>query len=178
MQKRRRRKGESPYLFLELGDLASAFSSQHQSPWSSGLWSQAPLLWPHGEILVVLREQLEQGKGGPRGGSSYQPVLVQMLGACRAWLWAKWSTGEHPRSGRVLSHLSWTGGLPREQQGLAGACSAVDRLCWLLLLPCMATERGGMGSVFSRGTARMWAGQKRSFPDHIFHPGSANSTHQ
>lgn len=26
------------------------------------------------------------GNGGPRGGSSYQPVLVHMLGAFRGWL--------------------------------------------------------------------------------------------
>lgn len=53
----------SPYLSLELGDLASTFSSQHRSPWSSGLWTHAPLLWDHGEISVVQGEQLEQGMG-------------------------------------------------------------------------------------------------------------------
>lgn len=74
-RRERQRKGESPYLFLELRELASTFSSQQQSPWFSGLWTQAPLLWDHGEISVVQGEQLEQGSGDARGQSSYQPVL-------------------------------------------------------------------------------------------------------
>lgn len=48
---------------MELGDLASIFSSQHQSPWVSGFWTQAPLFWDHGEISVVLGGQLEQAMG-------------------------------------------------------------------------------------------------------------------
>lgn len=82
-RRERQRKAESPYLFLELGELASTFSSQQQNPWFSGLWTQAPLLWDHGETSVVQGEQLELGNGDPRGQSSYQPVLVHVLGAFR-----------------------------------------------------------------------------------------------
>lgn len=65
MQKRKAEEGRvSPsYLFLELGDLASTFSPQHQSPWASSLWTQVPLLWDHGEMAEVPGEPVDLGEG-------------------------------------------------------------------------------------------------------------------
>lgn len=84
-RRERQRKGESPYLFLELGDLAFTFSSQHQSPPGP----QASGLMPHCSGIMKRSQWYRESSWNRAVGAlgeqpSYQPVLVHVLGAFRA----------------------------------------------------------------------------------------------
>lgn len=111
LQKRKAEEGRTPHLFLgpDLGELASASSSQHQSHWSSGLWTQSPPLWDHGGILVVLGEQ-------PRPGS----VFSHLRGTDGLHWGQQGLAGACAGSGKALLATSLT--LHGSRAGQGGIC--------------------------------------------------------
>lgn len=62
-RRERQRKGWIPLPLLGAGRPSIHFALSASEPLVLELWTQAPLLWDHGEILVVQGEQLEQGMG-------------------------------------------------------------------------------------------------------------------